>query len=99
MGDWLTYSIPWWVWLIAVAIGVFALQRLFGLRNALIAGAFALAGLLQLRARQQGWKDRNSELDAERARSMRDRKASDEKIDTMRSADRDREWNKWLRDK
>lgn len=99
MGDWLLYVVPWWVWLIVAAVAVGLVHRLIGFRNALVAAAVAVAAILQVRARQQGRQDKERELDAERLRSMRDRRESDAKVDQLDSAGRDREWNTWLRDK
>lgn len=99
MGDWLLYAVPWWFWLIAVTVAVGLVHRLIGFRNALVAAAVVVAAILQVRARQQGRQDKERELDAERLRSMRDRRETDAKIDQLDSAGRDREWNTWLRDK
>lgn len=99
MGDWLLYAVPWWVWLIAVAVAVGLVHRLIGFRNALVAAAVAVAAILQVRARQQGRQDKERELDAERLRSMRDRRESDAKVDRLDDNGRNSEWSKWLRDK
>lgn len=69
MLDWIwqaiIYNVPWWVWLwlglLAIAVILYMVRQVGGLKNALmIAGAAAVAlaaGLVHVRARQQGARD------------------------------------------
>ena len=80
MLDWITYEIPWWLWmapLVGMAVAIFvAVFRMLGLKAALSAVvAFASAasfGIASLRGRQAGWKDRE-DADRRKAREIADR--------------------------
>lgn len=66
MGNWLTYSVPWWAWGIPALAGLvgafFYLSRFFGVRNALgavlIVGSGLALKLSRQRGKQAGWRDR-----------------------------------------
>lgn len=54
MTDWIMSIVPWWAWLIAVAIVIGAVWRLFGWQSALVAAAGFIAALGYGKGRAEG---------------------------------------------
>lgn len=54
MIDWIMSIVPWWAWLILVAIAIGAVWRLLGWQGALVAAAGAIAALGYGKGRAEG---------------------------------------------
>lgn len=98
ISGWIMHLIPWWLWLLAAAIAIAAVWRLFGWRGALVAGA----GLLAVLGYGKGRSDAFSEWDAAEARRRADaikkRKEIDDATVGMDATSVDRELDRWMRD-
>lgn len=89
--------VPWPVWAIIVAVVVLAVYRFFGIRQSFYAAAVLAAALFYRKGRDDGRGAEKDRIERARTAAMRDKKESDDAVDSLDGEQLDAEYRRWLR--
>lgn len=105
MLSWILDHVPWWGWFVVAAIGLAATYPMWSaiwlvLPRPIKIALAAIAGLVAayLAGRNRGVANEQQRQKEADAQAVKRRLETNEEVDRMRPADRDKQLDRWLRD-